>query len=139
VVGRNYRTGYGPQSPDEVEWKYSENVYLSIMLRGGLPLLAIYLALHWTAALIGRRGHDAGLGSDRAIARTLYALVLLMAVIQFIVPYFVTTGLPHLWWVLVALAVGTATPAREAGTRGGGTRARQPAPPAHRELRLAAR
>ncbi len=136
VVGRNYLTGYGPQVPDEVDWKYSENVYLTMLLRGGLPLLAIYFALQWAAALIGRRGHDARAGADRTLARTLYALVLLMAVIQFIVPYFVTTGLPHLWWALVALAVGTATSRDGAGLPGPGARR---APGADRVPTLAAR
>ena len=118
VVQQNFLTGYGPQLPD-VRWTSSENVYLTMVLRGGLPLLAVFLALMLSAAVLARRRHDAAAASDLSIARTLYALTLLMALIQLLVPYFVTSGLPHLWWALVALVVA-AVPERTQETRPSG-------------------
>jgi O-Antigen ligase len=116
-------TGYGPQIPPDVTWKFTESVYLSMLLRGGLPLLVLYGAMSWALALvaldIGRRRVRAGpgppvstadeeAGIERALGRALVVLLAVLAVLQLIAPFFVTNGLPHVWWIVAALAMGAA-------------------------------
>ena len=115
-------TGYGPQIPPEVTWRFTESIYIALLLRGGLPLLLIYGALSVALALIalavGRRGpplaqrrRDTATEPERveqALGRAVFVLIGVLAVIQLIAPYFVTTGLPHVWWILAALVAGAA-------------------------------
>jgi hypothetical protein len=118
-------TGYGPQIPPEITWKYTESVYITMLLRGGLPLLLVYLALSAVLALmaldLARRRLEPradperaeGPAVERALARALFVMVLILAVLQLIAPYFTTTGLPHVWWLAAALVAGAAhTPER---------------------------
>ncbi len=120
VIQRHLLTGYGPQVPDEITWPYSESIYLTMLLRGGIPLFVVYAALMVAAAVMSRRAQMTLVPDDRALARMMYALILLIAVIQTIVPYFITTGLPHLWWALLALVRGMP------GATGPNGRARSP-------------
>jgi hypothetical protein len=116
-------TGYGPQIPPEVTWKFTESVYISMLLRGGLPLLALYLAMTLSLGLLAlevareRAGpaDPEGRALERGLARGVVVMLAVLAVIQLIAPYFVTTGLPHLWWILAALVAGAAAHRPEPG------------------------
>jgi quinol-cytochrome oxidoreductase complex cytochrome b subunit len=102
ALSGRWLNGYGPQTPPEITWQYSESIYITMLMRGGLILLILYGALMWalgSSAL--RRSRRAG--DAQAVARVLYLLVLLLAVIQVIVPYFTTNGLPHVLWALAGL------------------------------------
>jgi O-antigen/teichoic acid export membrane protein len=129
-------TGYGPQIPPEVTWKHTESVYITMLLRGGLPLLALYGGLMWSMALlardVGRRRAPAGEPAqvERAIGRALFVLIVLLALIQVTAPYFATTGLPHVWWVLAALVAAAASPPRRRGATGRARRRSRVAPAA---------
>jgi O-Antigen ligase len=113
-------TGYGPQIPPEITWKYTESVYITMLLRGGLPLLLVYLALSAALALmaldVARRPLDPRAGperaegpaAERALARAVFVIVLILAVLQLIAPFFTTTGLPHVWWLVAASVAGAA-------------------------------
>jgi len=120
-------TGYGPQIPPEVTWRYTESVYISMVLRGGLPLLALYGAMSWALALVAlgvaRRPlpqptgpHDASVAEgariERALARGAVVLLVVLAVLQLTAPDFVTTGQPHVWWIVAALVIGAAAEER---------------------------
>jgi hypothetical protein len=118
-------TGYGPQIPPEVMWKYTESVYIGLLLRGGLPLLAIYGLLMWALALVAlevarravrpgpiRAGPDERRALEQALARGTVVLVVVLAVTQLIAPLFLTTGLPHVWWIVAALVMGAAADRR---------------------------
>jgi hypothetical protein len=127
-------TGYGPQIPPEITWKYTESVYLSMLLRGGVPLLLLYATMSWALALIAldvsRRGPpraravragpdprgtataEEDMRIERGLARATVLMLALLAVLQVIAPYFVTTGLPHVWWIVAALVAGAAAEPR---------------------------
>ncbi|HEY6779456.1 MAG TPA: O-antigen ligase family protein [Thermoleophilaceae bacterium] len=125
LAGR-WLTGYGPQVPPEVTWKFTESAYIALLLRGGLPLLALYVGMTLALALVAldvarRRARDpraparAGPEADEfdrvecALARSLFVLIVVLAVIQITAPYFTTTGLPHVWWILAAFVAGAAS------------------------------
>lgn len=112
--------GYGPQIPPEVTWRFTESVYITMLLRGGLPLLGLYAGLSLALALmaldlgrrapprVGEHAHEDELRLvERALGRGVLVIVALLAVLQLTAPYFVTTGLPHVWWIAAAL-VGAA-------------------------------
>jgi O-antigen/teichoic acid export membrane protein len=110
VVMKHLVTGFGPDTPPNIAFPYTESVYFTLLLRGGLPLLLLYgglmLALAW---------HARGLRNDpdaerRAVAQTLFLLIILAVFIQLITPYFVDAGFPFLFWVLAGLLMsGTGT------------------------------
>jgi predicted membrane channel-forming protein YqfA (hemolysin III family) len=73
------------------------------------------IALALIALTVARRGPPLGrarVAGDRAtetaLARALFVLVGVLALLQLIAPYFTTTGLPHLWWIVAGLVVGAA-------------------------------
>jgi hypothetical protein len=108
AIGGRWLTGYGPDIPTSVSFEYTESMYLTLLFRGGVPLLLVYAALMLAlgaAALTLAR--SAG-GVDRVIGRSLFALVALLAVLHLFEPYFTTSGLPHLIWILAALCISAA-------------------------------
>jgi len=97
--------GYGPGIPPEVKWKFTESVYITLLLRGGIPLLAVYL--FWLAAVFirGRRAEHVDQSVEmRAVGMALTTIVPVMTVMQLTDPYFVDSGFPHVFWLFVALA-----------------------------------
>ena len=56
-------------------------------------------------------------GSDpperAATAEALAVATVLFVPLHLLEPYFVTTGMPHLWWLLLGLAMAAPLPARE--------------------------
>jgi hypothetical protein len=104
-------TGWGPccstptDLPSGLGWDFTESVYLTLLLRGGIMLLAVYGLLMWGFGALARRSSRAGAGppGDRAVGRVLLVLVLALIPLQFVEPYFVDTGLPHLLWAMAGL------------------------------------
>lgn len=96
-------TGYGPGLPPTIFWQYTESLYLSLLLRGGLPLLVIFLAL--ALALIARVRQSLGEAgpNQSALATALLIAVPVYLVMNFINPYFLNVGSSHLLWVLAGL------------------------------------
>jgi hypothetical protein len=96
-------TGYGPGVPPEVDWQYTETLYITLVMRGGVFLLVIYVALILTAARKARRLTASADPTTRAIARAVYLSIILMAVMHVVANYFVISGFPHLFWPLLGL------------------------------------
>jgi hypothetical protein len=107
--------GYGPQAPPEIHWKATESQYVALVLRGGLPLLALYGALVW--GLVVRAGGLLHHGDveQRVLARVVVATVVVLLPMQLVFPYFTDSGLPQLFWLLPAMLV--AGPEPPAGRR----------------------
>lgn len=107
IVRSRWLTGWGPGDPP-VRWAYTETLYLSMVLRGGLPLLAVYLALMWALYRIGRRVARTGDPLDRTLGDVLAILVVVLLFVHAVTALFLTSGLPHLLWALAALAMAGA-------------------------------
>ena len=105
LVLKHLVTGFGPDTPPNIAFPYTESIYFELLLRGGLPLLFMYaglmLALAWRARDL-RNDLDV---ERRAVAQTTFLLIILGAFIQLITPYFVDAGFPFLFWVLAGLLI----------------------------------
>jgi hypothetical protein len=118
VLEDRWLAGFGPDIPSDARWKYTESVYVTMLLRGGVILLAIYLAFMVRLAVEGRRLVRAGPALDAVIGSAAVAIVLMLVVTQIIATYFTTSGTPQVVWTLAALvvaagaAVGPKVPAR---------------------------
>ncbi len=98
--------GYGPELPASITWVYTESMYLSLQLLGGLPLVLAFGALVWTflaSMAPGQRSRDP---SVQAPARAVIAVTIVLIPMHAIFPYFASPGLPHLVWLLAGVALG---------------------------------
>jgi uncharacterized membrane protein (UPF0136 family) len=107
VLEDRWLTGYGPDIPPDAKWKYTESVYVTMLLRGGVLLLFIYAAFMVKLLLEGRHLVRAGPALEAGIGSATVAIVLVLAVTQVIATYFTTSGAPQAVWTLAAL-VGAA-------------------------------
>jgi O-antigen/teichoic acid export membrane protein len=113
VIGKHLTTGYGPDFPPALAFSYTESVYVTLLLRGGLPLLFLYAGLMLTLASRARALRNEFDVERRAIAQVLFVLIILIVFMQMTTNYFVNAGFPFLFWVLAALlTAGTRNPVR---------------------------
>lgn len=103
VVERHVTTGYGPDLPPNLAFEYTESVYVTLLLRGGLLLLTIYGALMTALALRARDRKDDEAPEVRALAHAVFLVVVLAVFMQMVTNYFVNSGFPFLLWALAAL------------------------------------
>jgi hypothetical protein len=113
VLEDRWLAGFGPDIPPDARWKYTESVYVTMLLRGGILLLAIYLAFMVRLAIEGRRLMRDGPPLNVGIGSAAVAMVLVLAVTQIIATYFTTSGAPQVVWVLAALVVAAGLQRRE--------------------------
>jgi O-antigen/teichoic acid export membrane protein len=92
-------TGYGPDLPPGAVWKATESLYITLLLRGGLPLLLIYAWLMWSVARSAWRIDD----DRRPIARTMVVLTGILVILHTQNNYFIDSGFPQLWWALAGM------------------------------------
>ena len=111
VIVKHLVTGYGPDTPPNLAFTYTESVYVTILLRGGLPLLFLYAGLMLALALQARDLRNDPDVERRVVAQVLFVLIILVVFMQLTTNYFVNAGFPFLFWVLAALLMaGTGTP-----------------------------
>ena len=103
VVREHLATGYGPDHPTSIPFSYTETIYVTLLLRGGIPLLTIYAGLLFALALRAREVRHDSDPDRRALGRVLYLIVVLGLFMQLLTNYFVNAGFPHLFWILAAL------------------------------------
>ncbi len=107
TIDRHLWTGYGPNLPPGAIWQYTESFYITLLLRGGIPFLAVFLLMMVVAGRAGFRRR----GDQRALGRTLTVVVLVLTAMHTQENYFVYDGFAQVWWILLGLTVasGTAT------------------------------
>lgn len=101
VLDGRWTLGYGPDIPPEVTWQFTESVYVTLALRGGLVLIAAYLAYMAVLWLDARRLR----GSDPVLADAVPVIVAALLVTQTIATYFTGSGTPHVVWLVAGLVV----------------------------------
>jgi O-antigen ligase len=96
--------GYGTGDVPGITWLHTENLYLTLLLRGGVLLLLVYAAL--MIALVQRsiRLLDVPEPERRAVVRVLLAVTVILVPINAIFPYLTASGMPQLFWLLPAFA-----------------------------------
>lgn len=105
-----WATGYGPDQPPFplVTWPSTESIYVEMLMRGGVTLLVLYLALMWTLAAGALRESRDGDSDGRAAGRALVVSVVVLAVIQAIIPLFTGAGVPFVLWSLAGIVLAPA-------------------------------
>jgi hypothetical protein len=128
VMSGHWLTGYGPDVPaalpGTVPWKFSENLYISLALRGGVPLLLIFTGLMAALFTTARREARTVEPEARVVSRVVAIIVVLLVGMHFIEPYFIGVGMTHLFWALCGLmlaagATGTSGSRDDGGLRSG--------------------
>ncbi len=101
----HWLSGWGPGTPAGVGYPFTESLYVTLLVRGGVLLLLVYGGFVWIVigALRARSGSDPP--ERGAVAGALAVATVLFVALHLLEPYFVTTGMPHLWWVLLGLAM----------------------------------
>jgi hypothetical protein len=101
----HWLTGFGPGIPDSVAYPYTESLYVSLALRGGVVLLIVYGVL--VAVVLAALGAAAATAAPehRAAGTALTVATVALIPLHVIEPYWLTTGSPHLWWALLGLAL----------------------------------
>lgn len=131
VIDQHLATGYGPKLPPGSVWEFTESGYITLLLRGGLPLLLLFGWLMWTIAR-----HSLTIDDDRRpIARVMFIVVLLLVVMHGVANYFFDSGFPQLWWGLAGILLAGTTESRRSVAAGG---AQDAAKASRDEPRLAA-
>lgn len=105
LAGR-WVTGYGPGIPPNATWQFTDSVYVTIVLRGGLLLLGLYAGLMTGFAAVAFRVKQRS-GQAGALAAALITLVIVLIPLQVLATYFTTSGLPEVIWILAALVSTT--------------------------------
>jgi hypothetical protein len=127
VLTGRYVTGYGPDIPPSISFPYTESLYMTLLLRGGILLLAAYLLM--AAVLLGTAvaARDDPEPERRATARALAVALVLLLFMHLIEPYFILTGGSHLIWIAAAIALGGQPAAVARGVAGRPLRRESPA------------
>lgn len=113
VLAKHLVTGYGPDTPPDLTFSYTESVYVTILLRGGLLLLFLYAGLMLSLALRARDLRNNPDVERRVVAQVLFLLIVLVVFMQLTTNYFVNAGFPFIFWVLAGLlAAGTTSRVR---------------------------
>jgi len=100
--------GYGPALPSSITWRFTESIYVSLLMRGGLMLLVAYLALMWALLRAAGRAAVARDPDRQVIGRALVVATAVLFILQTLQAYFLQTGMSHDLWILAALLAATA-------------------------------
>jgi hypothetical protein len=106
LAGR-WATGFGPDLPPELalgNFPFAQTTYVLLLMRGGVPLLAIFLLLTIAVLLAA---HSAQRAARTDFQWSLATVVLITSwaylFLQLIESYLVDSGPPQAYWVLVAM------------------------------------
>lgn len=96
--------GYGPRLPSSVGWRFTETMYMTLLFRGGVPLVVLWfvLAFAFTHRAYGKTWRAPP--AERAASRFLLVAVPILIVLQLSQPYFTYGGMTHLLWIAAVVA-----------------------------------
>ena len=106
LAGR-WATGFGPNLPVQLtlgNFPFTETAYVTLLLRGGVPLLCIFILL---LLVVGRAARDAQRRASTDFEWSVATVVLTMTVsyliLQLIESYLLDSGPPHAYWAVVGI------------------------------------
>ena len=97
-------TGYGVVLPSSIHWVYPESQYVSFLMEGGIPMLALFALLAWAMVERARAAARSADPLEQALGRSLLVVVVAALVMNAIWPYLSNGGLPQVLWCLFAIA-----------------------------------
>jgi hypothetical protein len=114
-------TGYGPDLPPRLalgNFPFAETTYVTLLFRGGVPLLAIFLLLTIAVISAARRAQLAAASHlEWSVATVVFTTTVGYLLLQLIESYMTQSGPPHTYWVYVGLMLA-AGGVRAKGTYG---------------------
>jgi hypothetical protein len=114
----HWATGYGPDLPPQLalgNFPYTETIYVSLLLRGGVPLLVAFLIMLAAVGLAARREQRAARTYLQwSIATVVLAMTVAYVLLQLIESYLLDSGPPHVYWSFVGLMLAAGA-SRELG------------------------
>jgi O-antigen ligase len=100
--------GIGTDLPASVDFRHTEMQYLTLVLRGGLTLLLVWIGMAVTVLWhVRRRALVDASETTVVLSVTLRAALLALLPMQFIWPYFTNAGFPQTFFVLLGLLIGS--------------------------------
>jgi len=100
----HWATGYGPEYPPNITWAHTESGYITLLLRGGIPYLAITAVMLWFVVSSARNGALTAVSAERrSLCEAVMALALLQPLINLTFPYLTDGGLPQPLWIVIGL------------------------------------
>ena len=97
-------TGYGPDLPPAVQrFPHTESLYLALLFRGGLILLAAYAALIAAMAWAAFRATHHEDPLQQALGASLVTALGVLLFIHLLQSYFFDSGPPHVLWAVLGL------------------------------------
>ena len=97
-------TGFGPSLPPQfANFPYTESLYINLLYRGGVVLVAIFLALAVAMVAAGIRARRDRDPLQQALGPTIVLGVVTLLVIGLIESYFTDDGPPQVLWMLLGL------------------------------------
>jgi hypothetical protein len=116
ALGGRWASGFGPDLPPQLalgNFPFTETAYVTLLLRGGAPLLAVFLLL---LAVVGRAARRAQRRArsdfEWSVATVVFAMTVSYAVLQLIESYLLDAGPPHAYWAVVGLMLAATGSAR---------------------------
>ncbi len=113
ALGGRLATGYGPDLPPQLtlsNFPHTETAYVTVLLRGGIPLLAIFLVLLLVAGRTALRQQRASHSDlEWCIATVALYVTAAWLVLQVIESYLLDDGPSHMYWAVVGLMLAGAS------------------------------
>lgn len=112
LAGR-WLSGYGPDLPIQLtlgNFPYTETAYITLLLRGGVPLLGIFVLLLLVVGRASRRAQRIAQSDfEWSVATVVLIMTVSYLVLQFIESYLLDSGPPHAYWAVVGLMLAAST------------------------------
>lgn len=97
-------TGYGPDLPPQLQnFPFTESLYVNLVYRGGVILLAIWIGLFVAMALAGVRATRDRDSLQQALGAVVAVAVLCLVFMQALESDFTDDGMPQVLWLLLGL------------------------------------
>jgi hypothetical protein len=96
-------TGYGVVLPNSIQWPFPESQYITFLIQGGAPLLAMFGFLFWAMTQQAKRAIRSLDPVDRALGEGLLAATVILAIVNVVWPFLSNGGSPQLLWCLFAI------------------------------------
>jgi len=113
AIGQRPLTGWGLTLPSSISWPFSESQYVTDLMAGGVPLLAVFggelAAFYALCRGLRQRSMLTGSVTTAMLAGTVAALVLVLVPMNVVYPYLTSAGMPAPLFIVAGIAVAGAT------------------------------
>lgn len=107
-IERYWTTGYGPELPEEITWRHTESIYITLVLRGGLPLLLAFVWLNVELWRLARNAAQSDIDPTvLVLAQVLMVVVMLLIPMHAVYPYLTGSGMSQVLWVVAAIVASS--------------------------------